>query len=861
MARLEIHLLGSFLVTLENNSLTDFESNKARALLAYLAVEANRPHRREVLAGLLWPDTPERTARTNLRSALANLRQVIQDHEEQPPFLKITRQSIQFNQASDAWVDVNLFAEKLSWDGFQGQEDPSDVSAIQEAVELYRGGFLAGFFLPDAPLFEEWALITRESTQRQAVRAMHQLTAYYQESGSHERALQLAQRQVELEPYQEAAHQQVMWSLALNGQRNEALMHYDRFKSLLESELGVAPLEGTQEMYTRLMDGELPGSPTTNLILRREPRLVGACPYQGLAHFQEAEAPFFFGREDFTGRLVSTIQGNPTTMTAIVGSSGSGKSSAIFAGLIPTLRAEQDWLLLDMRPGSQPFQALAMTFVDHLTPGLGEEGRQSEMRVLAKALLAGEAQLSDLVNQLLLKKHTSASRLLLVIDQFEEIYTLDSDTALLHRFLDALLNAVKVGIDGGVHPFVLVLTLRADFMGQALTYRPFADALNESLYLLGPMDQAELRAAIEKPAEGQGAAFEPGLVTRILNDVGVEPGNLPLLEFALTLLWNRLDQGWLTHAAYEEIGGVGGALAQYAEDVYLDLNEDQRKNTRRVLVQLVQPGRGTEDTRRLAARSEFGDEGWRLIQHLADKRLVVTGGDDRGRETVEIIHEALIREWNRLGDWMDADRSFRLWQEDLRATLHQWEDSDRNKGALLHGVSLSKAETWLFERSDDLSQRERWFIQVSIVEQRDRQVAETIRQERERSLQRRLRLFLQALVIVLLLATAVSVGFALVARKEAREAIEAYSLSLSANARQALGDKDATSALVLSLAANRIDKPPLESQRTLLEAAFSPGPRKLYVVDEIFPGVEGPPISLAINPDTPDGAGGSTALT
>ena len=854
MARLEIFLLGSFHVTLDSEPLTNFESDKARALLAYLAVEADRPHRRETLAGLLWPDTPEQTARTNLRSALANLRQILNDQQTQPSFLLVTRQTIQLNPEGDCWLDVDAFQDAASRHGTQGEKTSSvRIPELSVAIELYRGQFLAGFYVRDALLFEEWALITRESLQRSALNAMHHLTEHYQETGAHEQALQLAQRQIELEPYQEAAHQQVMWALAFNGHRNEALVHYERFRELLQAELGVAPLEQTQEMYARLADGELPGSPTTDLVLRRELRNVGTCPYRGLAAFREADAPFFYGREEFTQRLIDTVSGR-SAMTVIVGSSGSGKSSAVFAGLLPQLRDAGNWLLVDFRPGERPFQGMATALLPYLEPWVREAEELPGAQGLAEALQEGETSLPYTL-QRILEKHSSADRLLLVIDQFEELYTLCPNGSLRRRFLDTLLNLIKSGRGSHHSSFDLILTLRADFMGQALSYRPFADALDESSLILGPMNRSELRTVVANPAEGQGAAFEPGLVTRILDDVGQEPGNLPLLEFALTLLWERLDQGWLTHVAYEEIGRVGGALARYAEDVYLALDESQQEDIQRVFVQLVQPGQGTEDTRRIGSKPEFGEKRWKLIQHLADKRLVVTGQDEEGRETVEIVHEALIREWGRLQDWVDADRAFRVWQEQMRTALRQWEDSGRDKDALLRGVSLSKAENWLIEKPNDLSAVEREFIQASLYARRERQEVEAVRQERERSLEQRSRIFLQVLAIVLLLATSVSIGFALVARQEARQATEAASLSLAANARQALNDKDATSALVLALAANRIEDPPLESQRVLLEAAFSPGPRRLFDVTETFENVEGPPLSMIITPD------GRTALT
>ena len=208
-------------------------------------------------------------------------------------------------------------------------------------------------------------------------------------------------------------------------------------------------------------------------------------------------------------------------------------------------------------------------------------------------------------------------------------------------FVDELLACVETESSS----LVILIALRADFMGQALAHRPFADTLQEASLLMGPMTREELRLAIEKPAELQGAAFEPGLVERILDDVGEKPGNLPLLEFTLTQLWERQTDGWLTHHDYEAMGGVEGALAAYADQVYADLQEEQREQARHALVQLVQPGEGTEDTRRIATREELGEESWQLIQHLADRRLVVTGRDAQERETAEVVHEALIRKW------------------------------------------------------------------------------------------------------------------------------------------------------------------------------------------------------------------------
>jgi hypothetical protein len=659
--------------------------------------------------------------------------------------------------------------------------------------------------------------------------------------------LKLARRQIELEPYQESAHQQIMLSLAQSGQRNEALVHYERFKDLLQQELGVSPIDQTHTMYERLVVGRLPDLPKVEIILRREPRTVGRCPYRGLTAFREEDAPFFFGREEIIVRLLERVNGE-LPISVIVASSGLGKSSTVFAGLLPRLDGKNDRLCLDLRPGRQPIRNLVGALLMNLKPDLEEPELERDINLYTEALYEGETSLQDILENLL-DNQNSTRRLLVVIDQFEELFTLCKEKTTQERFLQILVDASKVGGSHQAHSLHIILNLRADFMGQALGYRTFAELLNSSTQILGPMSQENLRLAIEKPAEIQGAAFEPGLVTRILDDIGQEPGNLPLLEFALTLLWDRLEEGWFTHEAYEEIGRVDGALARYAEEVYLALDNNRKDDAHGVFIQLVQPGQGTEDTRRLAARDEFDEKRWNLVHKLAGKRLVVTGQDAGGRETVELVHEALIREWVRLRDWVENDRAFRVWQEQMRTSLLQWEDSQRNKGALLRGVALSKAENWLIEREPDLSAGEREFIEIGLQTRDERQRAEARRQERERSLERRSRIFLQVLLIVFVLAIFVTMGFAMVARSETRQAIVSSSLSLAANASQALNEKDTTSALVLAMAANRIQEPPLESQRVLLEAAFSPGPRKLYNAAEIFGQVKGPPLSVVITPD------------
>ncbi|NCF66456.1 MAG: hypothetical protein GWP61_10785 [Chloroflexi bacterium] len=255
----------------------------------------------------------------------------------------------------------------------------------------------------------------------------------------YEQSLLLARRQLELEPFQKAAHQQLMWALALNGQRNEALVHYDQLERLLADELGVAPLDDTKEMADLLLDGQLPGTPATNLVLRRQPHLVGPCPYRGLSAFQEDDASIFYGREAFSARLAALI-GTGARVVVIVGSSGSGKSSAIFAGLVPEMRAQEDWLICTRRPGNHPVHALSAALAPHLDAKIIDNNGRLDPKTLPIALQEGDASLSAIAQQLLAAK-PGIHRFLLVVDQFEELYTLCTDETLHRQFLEILMAA------------------------------------------------------------------------------------------------------------------------------------------------------------------------------------------------------------------------------------------------------------------------------------------------------------------------------------------------------------------------------------------------------------------------------------
>jgi DNA-binding SARP family transcriptional activator len=730
MSRLALYLFGPPRLELDDGSV-EIPRRKAMAMLAYLVV-TGQPYSRDSLAALFWPELDQSRARADLRRTLSFLNRTLGRG-----WLVTDRETAGLNPDAEVWLDVNEFHSRLAACEAHAHPPteacPDCIPLLEEAVALYRDDFLAGFTLRDSAAFDEWQFFQTEGLKDELAGALVRLANYHTSQGDFEPAIGYARRWLSLDPLNEAAHRHLIVLYAQSNQRAAALRQYETCRQLLSDELGIELAEKTQETYERLLKGELPPGPTAvEAILEQELRTVGECPYRGLSPFREADAPFFFGREAFTERLAQAVHSRPM-VAVIVGSSGSGKSSAVFAGLLPQLRDEGDWLIADFRPGVQPFHALAVALLPFLEgeqeSELSKTDRLIETRKLAQALGEGTVPLFDVAKEVV-AEYTRASRLLLLIDQFEELYTLCAQPEVRRQFLVVLVQAVGTASERRDSPFVLLLTMRADFMGQALVHRPFVDALQEASLLLGPMSREELRAAIEKPADKQGAALEAGLVERLLDDVGEEPGNLPLLEFALTLLWERLDYGWMTHAAYEEIGRVEGALARYAEEVYDELAEREREGARRIFVQLVQPGEGTEDTRRVATRAELGEENWALVQHLADRRLVVTGREKTtGSETVEVAHEALIQRWGQLQDWIEEDRAFRTWQERLRAALGQWQTTGQDEGVLLRGAPLAEAEGWLAEREGELSTGERAFIQASI-ELRERR--ETERERRRR---------------------------------------------------------------------------------------------------------------------------------
>jgi class 3 adenylate cyclase/WD40 repeat protein len=516
-------------------------------------------------------------------------------------------------------------------------------------------------------------------------------------------------------------------------------------------------VRGATRIYQLTVAG-LPDTfpPLRTLATGDEPPAPGEPPFMGLQHYDESNANLFFGREAITARLVDRIRVEP--FLAIVGASGSGKSSIARAGVAPQIRGSSgEWLTRVLTPGERPLETLAMALNSDAGSLADTASLMDDLRTEPRSLhLAAVRLLSG-------GRHQPTSRLLLIVDQFEELFTLSREVPDRDAFIATLMAAV--GTAGG--PVHVVITLRADFYGHLAGYRELRDAVAAHQEYVGPMSADELRRAIELPAAGGGWEFVPGLVDLILRDVGSEPGALPLLSHALLETWRRRRGTSLTLKGYSESGGVQRAIARTADRVFdTELDTEQREMARNIFLRLTELGEGTQDMRRRVSLREIVPEDSErsiavraVLQRLADRRLVTVA-----ESTVEVAHEALIREWPRLREWLDEDRAGLRVHRRLTEAAHEWERLGRDDGALLRGVRLAEAVEWRQHNEASLNPLEGEFLTAS----QALAIAERVSRERSR---RRLSVAAVGLSIVFL-AVAAAAGLQWMRAEEQRNIAE-----------------------------------------------------------------------------------------
>lgn len=478
-----------------------------------------------------------------------------------------------------------------------------------------------------------------------------------------------------------------------------------------------------------------------------------ARPYRGLLDFEERDQKFFFGRTDFVTRLRSRLTDHP--IVGVTAASGSGKSSVVKAGLVPLLRKELCWCIVSMRPGKDPWLELARGLQDACQPKLSDSEKTNARDDLQRRLRKDPEHLKEYLRDVS-GNGSGIDRVLIIVDQFEELFTLaghdrynqdETDkknhknkivAEALQDFRDFMVQTGSLVDTKRVPTLQWIYTLRADFSGPAYRHKRFVDALNEGDEKLADMDEAELRQAIVRPAEMLEVGFEaarhddglPSVNERIADAVTAHPGSLPLMAHLLEKLWERLDNRKISHRAYEDLGGLEGALNQHANDVYDKLTQDEKRLTRRLFSRLVKIGDDSELTRRAQVRRDLGEELWGVTEPLIKSRLLVVRGasnaqdqsddggtnsdDSSGGETVEVAHEALLRNWDKLQGWLKDDMAFLLWRQRLDVQIEEWLRFNKANGQLLSDEALSEALGWINGRhKQDLTQQQITFIQTS----------------------------------------------------------------------------------------------------------------------------------------------------
>ncbi len=564
-------------------------------------------------------------------------------------------------------------------------------------------------------------------------------------------------------------------------------------------------------------------------------------PYKGLRPFETADSRDFYGREDMVEKLIGRLaESEPyARFLAIIGPSGCGKSSLVKAGLIPALRrgaldGSESWFIVEMEPGTQP--------VDNLEIALTRVAADDSVNIHAQL----EHDKFGLLRVAGLILPPDNSQLLICIDQFEEVFSLIEAEALRSRFLDLLTVAVS---DPNSRVRIL-LTLRADYYDRPLHYPDFGELVRRRMETVLPLNAQEMERAILLPAQRLGVKFEPGLAASIIEEVMYQPGALPLLQYAMTELFDRREDGRLTRQAYQAIGGAVGALAKRAEELYCQLDTESQQAARQAFLQLVAMGDAEDgkaiasDTRRRAIRADLLTSTYdaealdEMIDTYAAYRLITLDIDHEShRPTVALAHEALIREWERLRTWLKDSREDLLQHRRLSAQAREWREAGQDPAYLLRQTRLDQFSAWAAQTDLRLNPQEKAFLEVSQAERQARRAAEANRQAREVALEQRARRFLRALVAVLLLATLGSLALAWNARKQAdlstsRElAVAAInnlevdperSILLSLQALRTVDTREAKDAMHRSLQTSRVRMALIEHTGWVRSVEFSP---------------------------------------
>jgi WD40 repeat protein/DNA-binding SARP family transcriptional activator len=759
--RLEFRILGPLKVLADGEPVS-IGGPKQRALLALLLLSSNRVVSRDRLLGELFVEVSPNSADHALRNQISRLRKVLSATGADPPrlvarppgyLLRVEPGELDFEDFERLWVEGR--------EALAGSRPAVAARALRAALALWSGRALADVEL------EAFGQVEVERLEEFRLAAVEQLVDADLALGRHLELVSELEALAAEYPYRERFRAQLMLALYRCGRQAEGLDVYRQTRALFTEELGLVPGVELQELERAILVQEPDLQPPANDggALLPPPPATLVCPFKGLAPFEPHDHDLFFGRERLVGELIARLE--TTNFLLLTGPSGSGKSSVLQAGLLPSL----DGRCVVVRPGSRPTVELIRALGD-------------EPSVALDRLAPGE-------------------RLVLAVDQLEEAFAADVDPVERAAFFASLVDAAW----DAERRAVILLALRGDFFGRLGSYVELADLVGSNHVLLGPMSPAELRRAIEGPAECVGLSVEPALVDVLVQEVAGEPGGLPLLSAALVDVWRERSRSSLTLEAYEQTGGVRGAVARYAEAALRTLGDDEQLIAKRIVLRLVAGGDGEALTRRRATLAELDADDpqiARVLAALVEMRLLVAGDD-----SVELVHDALFQQWPRLTEWLEDDAEGQRVHRHLAQAAVSWNEAGRVSSDLYRGTRLAAALEWTGEAgaASRLNQLEREFLEQS-------QQAFVREAEGQRRANRRLR-GLFGVAVLLLVAAATAGAIVLVERAHAQQqAIAAVAESLGA---QALVESSPDTSLLLAREGVNLDDSP-ETRSNLLAA-------------------------------------------
>ena len=667
---------------------------KQRGLLAILLLHVGEIVATDRLVELLWGDAAPRTAAHSIQIYISELRRILLPVVGDGALL--TRPPGYQLHVPPEEIDARRF-ERVAAAGARALVDgrrDEGMALLNDALRLWRGPALSDF------TYEEFAQPYIRRLHDLHLDAIEELAGAELDAGAMGAAIALAEAAIQEDPLRERSRELLMLALYRSGRHADALRTYEKLREMLAEELGLDPSPPLQRLQQRII---LHGPELQAPRPEREPLEAGQRnPYKGLRAFTEADRHDFFGRSKLVAEMEAALSGG-ARLVALVGPSGAGKSSVVAAGLVP--RLEDRWLV--------------------------------------KSIGADAAGLDDLAYQ----AGISGGRRLIVIDQFEELFVA-TDEALQRRYLELL--ASVVGDDEGR---AVVLTLRADFYDRPLLFPDFAPLFLAGVVNILPMTAEELESAVVGPAERSGVSLEPALLATLIADTIDQPSALPLLQYTLTELFDHRSQSRLTLSEYRRLGGLHGILTRRAEELFAGLDLAEQRTATQVFLRLVRTGRDGAASRRRVRLSELTalDLDPVALSAVLDAygrhRLLSFDRDETSAEsTVEVAHEALLWEWERLAGWIDRHRVALRRHESIRTALADWEESGRDAGYVLTGGRLEEFAAWSTQGAILLTDDEREFLVASLDQQAARAGEEASREATITRLKRGSRLRLLALI-------------------------------------------------------------------------------------------------------------------